>query len=88
MDDLEDQDETETVRCLICADGPQECPCYGEHGRECMACGGTGEAIPEHCCDCEGSPYCVRCHICGDPCAGNCSCPIPVTRADGSVATI
>ncbi len=80
--------------CPVCADGPQECDgCYGDGcdggGYECVRCGGSGEAIPEHCCDCRVvGPYCARCHQCGAECAGNCGCPIPVTRADGTVVTI
>lgn len=78
-------------KCPVCADGPEECGCYGELGAECMQCGGSGEAVPEHCCDCEVvGPYCVRCHKCGAECvaANNCNCTYTVERADGTVMTI
>ncbi|MFG2245521.1 hypothetical protein [Spirillospora sp. NPDC048823] len=81
-------DSAQTDPCVVCADGPQECSCYGEDP-ECMLCGGSGEAVPEHCCDCEVvGPYCVACHRCGASCAGNCSCPITIERADGTHVTL
>lgn len=74
--------------CEVCADGPEECGCYGDLGSDCPRCGGSGYAIPEHCCDCGGSPYCQCCRKCGVSCAGNCTCPIEVVRLNGSVAVL
>lgn len=80
--------------CPVCADGPEECDgCYGESDEfdPCMRCGGSGVAVPEHCCDCEVvGPYCVRCHKCGAECvaAYNCRCKYTVERADGTLMTI
>jgi len=94
-DEMEQNQEDEFVDpCPVCADGPVECSsCYGDGvnggGYECTRCGGSGQAIPDHCCDCRTvGPYCMRCHKCGAECAGNCRCPITVTRADGTVATL
>lgn len=33
-----------------------ECDCDGNP--DCWECGGTGEVVPDHCCNCGGSPYC------------------------------
>lgn len=75
--------------CLVCADGPEECRSCDGAGEDpggygsCSTCGGTGAAIPDHCCDCGGSPYCMKCHTCGAPCAGSCQCRITVKLQDG-----
>ncbi|MGI5162741.1 hypothetical protein ACQEU3_47045 [Spirillospora sp. CA-253888] len=79
--------------CHICADGPEECTdCHGDGtdggGYTCTTCNGSGQATPEHCCDCGSSPYCTRCHTCGHPCAGNCRCPIPVRSYDGEIKKV
>jgi hypothetical protein len=73
--------------CERCAEGPEECGCYGED-EDCPACGGTGEHIPDHCCVCGGSPYCQCCKGCGAPNAGGCGCPITVQRSDGTTKTL
>ncbi|MFI1095134.1 hypothetical protein [Streptomyces sp. NPDC020917] len=50
---------------------------------ECFECSGTGVVIPEHCCDCGGSPYCQCCTTCGNY-AGTCGCTVTVTLLDGT----
>lgn len=79
--------------CDICADGEEECTsCDGngedDGGYDCGTCYGSGYAIPDHCCDCGGSPYCQCCRSCGSPNAGTCNCPITVQRSDGTTRTI
>lgn len=80
--------------CLVCADGPEECRSCDGAGEDpggydtCSTCGGTGAAIPEHCCDCGGSPYCRCCSRCGAPNAGRCPCPMVITTADGRTVNL
>lgn len=69
------------VPCDVCRDGEAECGCGGEWD-DCR-CDGSGWAVPDHCCDCGGSPYCVKCHKCGAECFGSCTCPVTVQLADG-----
>jgi hypothetical protein len=70
--------------CSAC-DGSGE-DLYG-YSEGCFECGGTGQVIPEHCCDCGGSPYCQCCSTCGDY-AGTCKCKVTVTLLDGTVKTL
>jgi hypothetical protein len=75
--------------CEVC-DDPEPCSCdeayEDEYGYEaCDRCGGTGEYVPEHCCHCGGSPYCVGCITCGARSVGSCKCPIPVSLQSGQV---
>lgn len=46
----------------------------------CHGCDGAGEIVPEHCCVCGGSPYCLCCRQCGGDYVGDCHCPIPTDR--------
>jgi hypothetical protein len=86
--------DTEMPPCEICASGGGECAAGDGTGDEnydgdggCWACGGTGWAIPEHCCLCGGSPYCTCCRTCGQ-CVGTCQCPVTVQLHDGSTITL
>jgi hypothetical protein len=86
-------DDRELEPCEICADGPQDCTsCDGTGedcgGYDCMACYGSGECVPDHCCACGGSPYCNCCSKCGAPCAADCDCPIVVQLHDGATLTV
>jgi hypothetical protein len=71
--------------CDVCEE-EVECGCDDEW--DCYSCGGSGYRVPEHCCDCGGSPYCMVCSRCSAPCAGSCSCPIPVLSYDGDVRMV
>jgi hypothetical protein len=84
----------EMPECEICQSGGGECSACDGSGDEnydgdgrCWHCGGTGWAVPEHCCLCGGSPYCTCCRRCGQ-CIGECSCPIEVELHDGSTLTL
>jgi hypothetical protein len=84
--------DREMPPCDICAEGGDECGACDGSGEDdgfaiCWRCGGTGWAVPEHCCLCGGSPYCNCCHRCGK-CIGECPCPVEVQLADGSVRTL
>jgi hypothetical protein len=81
--------------CSVCAEEREDCHAcdgsgedeYGERG-ECIECGGAGERIPAHCCQCGGGEYdCQCCRRCGGY-AGTCGCPIPVQLHDGSTLTL
>ena len=71
--------------CDICTE-PGPCDC--DDPDECERCYGSGVYVPEHCCVCGGSPYCVCCRACGAECIGECKCPVTVQRADGSTLTL
>ena len=79
--------------CEIC-DDPEPCECEPDWEEEylgypvCSQCGGTGEYVPEHCCVCGGSPYCVCCRTCGASCIGNCKCPVTVQLSDGEAKVL
>jgi hypothetical protein len=87
-----DTDDPET--CELC-EQPEDCSTCDGSGQDmytgtddgCFECGGTGQVIPEHCCDCGGSPYCQCCTACGNY-AGTCGCPVTVTLADGTTKTL
>ncbi|MEU9888652.1 hypothetical protein [Sphaerisporangium sp. NPDC051011] len=74
--------------CGVCRDGAEACDCDGETdwdgGYVCC----SGWRIPDHCCDCGGSPYCVKCHTCGAECFGDCRCPITVSLSSGGTITL
>lgn len=76
------------VPCDICRDSERECGCGGDDSYDCYSCNGSGWRVPEHCCDCGGSPYCVKCHRCGASCAGGCDCPITVELESGATLTL
>ncbi|MBY8888038.1 hypothetical protein K7472_24820 [Streptomyces sp. PTM05] len=71
--------------CAAC-DGSGE-DMYAGTDDGCYECGGTGQTIPDHCCDCGGSPYCQCCTQCGNY-AGTCGCPVTHTRLDGTTTTL
>lgn len=71
----------ETEDCRACEDGDNE-----EYDGRCYSCGGLGWRVPEHCCQCGGSPYCQCCRTCGGY-VGTCKCPIPTER-DGKQVTV
>jgi hypothetical protein len=92
--DLPAASAAEDDRCGICAEERVDCGNCDGSGEDmdfgtdegCEHCGGRGEKIPEHCCNCGGGEYdCHCCSTCGGY-AGTCSCPIPVERADGTTA--
>ncbi|MBB5130515.1 hypothetical protein HNP84_000203 [Thermocatellispora tengchongensis] len=72
------------IPCDICREGEEECPCDGERDWDGSYVCCPGYRIPEHCCDCGGSPYCVKCHKCGAPCFGACTCPVTVRLENGA----
>jgi hypothetical protein len=82
--------DREMPPCDICESGGEDCGAcegsgdadYDGDGR-CWSCGGTGWAVPEHCCLCGGSSYCTCCRTCGQ-CVGTCRCPLTVQLHDGS----
>ncbi|GGP55816.1 hypothetical protein [Streptomyces abikoensis] len=77
-------DDTEEP-CDLCAE-PIECEC--DDPEYCSTCDGFGEYVPDHCCDCGGSPYCQCCSSCSAPNAGACSCTVTVTLLDGTVKAL
>ncbi|WP_037605822.1 hypothetical protein [Streptacidiphilus rugosus] len=82
----EGQDDADGCRSGVCYDR-EDCGCYGEDDY-CTFCGGSGERVPDHCCDCGGGVYdCTCCGQCGGS-VETCSCPLTVQRADGSTLTV
>lgn len=75
--------------CDICESGGEECmSCEATADYEdCYTCGGSGFRIPDHCCDCGGSPYCDCCKTCKQ-CVATCKCPVNVAMSDGSTLTL
>lgn len=80
--------EVDEEPCRTCEQGGSECESCDEHGEDtCTACYGIGWRIPEHCCDCGGSPYCDCCKTCKQ-CVATCQCPVKVPMSDGSTLTL
>lgn len=56
----------------------EDCDCW-EYGYDwCVE-----SHVPDHCCDCGGSPYCQCCGKCGAACLGSCRCSVTVQLQDG-----
>lgn len=74
----------------LCCDYAEwaDCDCDGQWEGECHNCWGAGGYVPDHCCACGGSPYCQCCPTCGASCVGNCTCPLPVTLANGTTLIV
>jgi hypothetical protein len=76
--------------CDVCAGEGEDCgSCDGSGEGDswdgvCSWCGGAGQLIPEHCCVCGGSPYCLCCSRCGGY-VGTCTCPITTERGGKQV---
>jgi hypothetical protein len=86
-------DGAELPPCEICVSGGDECGACGGTGEDddgyhcCLWCGGTGWAVPGHCCLCGGSPYCTCCRTCGE-CVATCQCPVTVRLHGGGTRTL
>lgn len=86
MPDLDDEDSCPSGVCHTLE--PCYCDTDPEDDDHCPYCGGTGERIPDHCCDCGGGEYdCTCCGKCGGT-VEICACPITVQLADGTTKEV